>query len=107
VALRESEIVSVAVRAPDAEGVNSTLTVQLADGARLAPHVVLAVKKSPELVPESAVLPTVTAMLLPLVIVTGCGAVVEPSVVLANVRLVGDTVTLPVIGTIPVPDSVT
>ena len=47
---------------------------------------------------------TVIAILLPLVTVTDCGEVVDPTVVLAKVRLDGDTVTLPVTGVVPVPD---
>jgi hypothetical protein len=59
------------------------------------------------LVPEIAMPVTVIAILLPLVTVTDCGEVVDPTVVLAKVRLDGDTVTLPVTGMTPVPDRLT
>ena len=47
---------------------------------------------------------TVIAILLPLVTVTDCGDVVDPTVVLANVRLTGEAATLPGLDAAPVPD---
>lgn len=44
----------VAERVPVAVGLNSTLAVQLDDAPRLAPHVLLLMRKSPALAPPSA-----------------------------------------------------
>ena len=56
------------------------------------------------MVPEIATLLMVIAAAVPLLKVTDCGDVVDPTVVLAKVRLVGEAVTLPGLDAAPVPD---
>ncbi len=53
-----------------AVGVKVMLTVQVAEPARLVPHVLLAIAKSPGFVPESVTLVMVMALVPPLVRVT-------------------------------------
>ncbi len=79
----------VAVRAPLAEGVKVTLTVQLPPAATELPQV-LVWAKSPALVPVKARLVTLKAALPELVRVTVCAVLVEPTARLAKVRLVGE-----------------
>jgi hypothetical protein len=86
----------VAVRVPVAAGLNVTLAVQLAAAARLVPHVLLAMLKSPASVPEIATPLIVIEAALPLLKVADCAALVEPTEVLVKERLEGDAVTVPV-----------
>jgi hypothetical protein len=65
-----AETLSVAARAPAAVGLKITLIAQLAPPARLAPHVLLAIAKSPPFAPESPAAPSVTADPLVLLSVT-------------------------------------
>jgi hypothetical protein len=55
---------SVAVKDPAAVGLNTTLAEQLADAARLVPHVLLEIAKAAALVPEMATLLMVMAALV-------------------------------------------
>lgn len=76
--------VSVAVRLPEADGVNVTAMVQLAAGAMLAPDVqvlLLTAKSAPEMV----VAPSNRATVPELVSVTLCAADVVPTLVEAKV----------------------
>jgi len=63
--LPESETVNVAVRVPLALGLNDTETLQFADAARLDPHVLLEITKSPGLAPATEVPLIVIVELLP------------------------------------------
>jgi hypothetical protein len=100
----ESVIVRVAVRVPVAVGVKVTAMLQLDEGARVAPQVLLAIAKSPALAPEMAMLFTVNAAVPPLVNVTVCGELVEPTACRAKDRLVGFTLA---VSMAPVPESAT
>src|SRR5664279_3913310 len=73
---------------PLAVGVNVTLIVQLEFPAREAPQLLPCAKS-----PEAPMLLMVTALLLVFVTVTVWGELVVPTTWLANVRLVGATVT--------------
>lgn len=53
---------SVALRAPATVGAKIMFAVQLAEAARLVPHVLLKIVKSPGLVPENAMLLMVMAV---------------------------------------------
>jgi hypothetical protein len=97
----------VAVREPDDVGLNTTLMVQLAAAARLAPHELLAIWKSPAFAPESPAAPSDAAVKLLLLNVTVWAALELPSTVSGNEIEVGFTATVPVAATLPVPESVT
>jgi hypothetical protein len=101
-----AETLRVAVREPDDVGLNRTLIVQLPAAARLAPHALLAISKSPAFGPETTALSD-TAEALLLLSVTAWATLEVPSFVSGNEMEVGLTVTLPVTGTLPVPESVT
>jgi hypothetical protein len=107
-----SAMFNVAVRAPFALGVNSTLIVQLAPAASdpvgLHPEVVFGsgTPKSPAFVPLTVKPVKFTAAALLFVTVTLIGALVVVSACEPNVKLVGATVTVPAPG-VPVPISVT
>jgi hypothetical protein len=83
---------SVAVRVPVAVGLNTTAAPQLEEAPTLAPHVLLVMEKSPELVPVIATLLMATAAVVVLLKVADCDALLEPTV-LENVRLAGFTLT--------------
>jgi hypothetical protein len=100
----ESVNIRLADRAPFAEGVNVTLTVQLAPTARLVPQVLAEMVKSPALDPEIAMLVMDIAVLAPFVSVTVCAAVVEPTAFDAKVRFPGVTLAP---AAVPVPDRAT
>ncbi len=102
--LAVSDTVNVAERAPVVAGLNVTLIVQLADGARL-PGQLLAVK-SPGFVPVMATLLIVIVVALPLVTVAVFAALVEPTLTLPNERDVGLMLTVPE-PPVPNPESVT
>jgi hypothetical protein len=101
----ESVKLSVAVRAPVAVGLNTIEAAQVPAAAKLVLHVLLAMVKSAAFVPESNTLEIASEELRPFDKVTVCDALVEPTLVLANVRLVGLTETLPDSGA-PYPVSV-
>ena len=84
----ESDAVSDPVRV----GLNSTETVQLAPAARLEPQVVDDSRNELALVPVMLMPLRVTAEVPVSCTVTVCAAVVEPTAVEANVRLVGESV---------------
>jgi hypothetical protein len=70
--------------------VKVTVTVQLADAARLAPQVLLEIRKSPALVPEIPMLPIEIAELPMLFRVTVFGVPDEPRATLPQARLLGE-----------------
>jgi hypothetical protein len=73
----------VALLAPVAEGLNSTLTVQLAPVARLVPQVVADCRKSPAFVPVNVKLRPVSVLARLFLTVTVFAALVVPTVWLA------------------------
>ncbi len=93
----------VALRAPVAVGLNTTLTPQLAEAPRLAPQVLVEIEKSLGLVPPMLMLLIVIADLVPLLNVAVCAELVEPTFV-GGKEFIGDTVTLPPVVLPPVPD---
>jgi len=93
---------SVAVRVPVALGLNAMLAVQLPEAARLVPQVLLEIAKSVALAPVIATLLMVIEVVSPLDSVAVCVALVDPTVVLAKVRLVGLAETVP-LGDVPRP----
>ena len=92
--LPESAKLSMAVRAPDMVGLNTTFTVQLAAAARLEPQVLLEITKSPGLAPPIVILLMVMEDVVPLPNVAVCDALVDPTAVFGKPMLVGETVTL-------------
>jgi hypothetical protein len=98
----ESVKLRVAERAPDAVGLNTTEAVQEPAAARLAPQVLIAMLKSPAFAPDIATLLMVIAELSPFESVADFEALVEPTFVLPNTRLVGLADTLP-LAEVPVP----
>jgi len=107
-----SAMSNVAVRAPFACGVNSTLIVQLAPAAKVTaalhavPGVPAGSAKSPAFAPVIVSPLKFTAAVLGFVTVTLNGALVVVSACDPNVKLLGVTVTVAVPG-VPVPVSVT
>ena len=83
-----STIVSVPTRAPAAVGENVTPILQVAPATRLAPHVLLAMAKSP----VGVILVNVNAVFSLFATVTSFAALVLPTVCFANVRVAGETV---------------
>lgn len=98
----ESVKLSVALRAPLAVGLNTIDAVQDPAAARLVLHVSLAMLKSLAFVPEIATLLIVIDVLCPLDRVAACEALLDPTLVLAKVRLVGLADTVP-LGEVPMP----
>jgi hypothetical protein len=82
---------NVSFFAPVVVGLKDTLIVQLPPAASDAPHVVL-FKYCPGFVPVSVMLVIGTATELVFCTVTGCAALLLPTVWLPNVKDVGDTV---------------
>lgn len=95
-----SAIERLAVKAPAAVGLNSTETVQLAAAARVVPQVVADFRKEAALVPVMVSEVSVTVTVPVFFTVTVCAAVVEPTVVDAKVRLVGES---EMVGELPLP----
>ena len=89
--LAESLKFNVAVRVPLAVGLNVMFAVQLADAAKLDPHVFEKILKSPAFVPESVML-LIVIVLLPLFVsvATFCPPM-PPTGTDAQLKLVGDT----------------
>ena len=79
---------------PATVGLNSTETVQLAPAARLPAQVVADFTNEVAFVPVIVSDVIETAVVPVFLMVTACAAVVAPTLVDANVRLVGDTLTL-------------
>jgi hypothetical protein len=96
----ESVKLSVAVREPVAVGLKTIDAVQLVDAARLVPHVLLAMLKSPASEPDIETPLMVIDELDPFDSVAVCAALLDPTAVLANVRLEGVAETVP---EVPVP----
>jgi hypothetical protein len=92
----------VALRLPEAPGLNVTDAVQLADAASVLPQVLLDMAKSAAFVPEIATLLMVIDDVSPFFRVADCAAVVEPTVVLAKVSEAGLADTVPLVE-VPVP----
>ena len=84
---------NAAVRVPGAVGLKTTVAEQAPPATRLEPQVVPLSTKSAALVPLTATLLIVTAVLRVLVTVTDCAALLDPTAVLANDRLPGLTLT--------------
>ena len=95
--------VSDADLAPNADGVNVTLTVQLSPAARLAPQVFTEIAKSPAFAPLSEMLVIVTVAGPVFVRVTLCALLVPATTTLPNARLAGLRLTTN--GFTPVPDN--
>jgi hypothetical protein len=102
-----SATLSVAVSTPAAAGLKLTEIVQLAPAASVDPQVVVSVKELAS-VPVKAMPPlAMTRVAEPVFLsVTSCGALVDPCVVLAKVKLPGVIVAV-VGGAAPIPVSVT
>jgi len=98
-----SAIERLAVRVPVAAGLNSTETVQVAAAASVVPHVVADLRKELASVPVMVSDVSVRVAVPEFLTVTTCAAVVEPTVVEAKVRLVGDNVTAGAAAAAPVP----
>ena len=94
---------SAAVSAPAAAGLNSTDTVQLAPTASEVPQVVADLINDVALVPVMVSEVSVSAAVPVFFTVTTCAAVVTPTVVEANVKDVGDSVTAGAVAATPVP----
>jgi len=75
-----SETVRVALREPDVVGLNTTVTAQLADAARLAPQVMAEILKSPKFVPVTATLLMAIDVEPPFFNVVVCDVLEEPTV---------------------------
>jgi hypothetical protein len=90
-----SETVSAADRVPATEGLNAMETLQEADAARLDPHVLLLMTKSPGLVPVTETLLMVIAEVVLLDSVADWAALVEPVFTDPNEREVGLMLTDP------------
>ena len=88
----------VPLAAPLAVGANLTLTVQVPPAAMEVPQVLVWLNAPVTDTPE-----TVAAVVFGLETVTVCAALVEPTVVLANDRLVGDAVSGELVPPPPVP----
>ena len=82
---------------------NSTETVQLAAAARVVPQVVADFRNEVALVPAIVSELRVTVAVPVFFTVTTCAAVVEPTVVDAKARLVGENETVNVCAAAPVP----
>jgi len=97
-----SAMLTLAVRAPPAVGLNVTLMMQFASTARLAGQVFVW-EKSPAFAPVKLT-PVIVSAALPLFVsVTDCGALDVPTFCDANVRLVGASVTVGAFAGAPVP----
>jgi len=95
VLVEESVKPSVAVRVPAAVGLKIIDAVQFDAAARLVPHVLLATLKSPAFVPDIATLLIVIEEVNPFDSVAICAALLDPTDLLANVKLDGLAVTVP------------
>lgn len=86
---------SVAARVPARVGAKRMVAVQLAEAARLAPHVLAEMRKSPGFAPEMAMLPMVIAVEPLLLRVTDFGPPLFPTATLFQLRVAGLTDALP------------
>jgi hypothetical protein len=91
----ESVKLSVAVRVPLAVGLNTTEAEQFPAAARLDPHDLLEMLKSPAFVPVIAMLLIVIDEAVPFDSVIAAAALLEPTLMLPNEWLVGLTDTDP------------
>ena len=97
----------MALREPDAVGLNAIVAEQLAPAAKLAPHVLLTIRKSAAFVPPTTVLLIAIGEEPLFLSVIGFGPPVWPSATLTQFRLAGLTAADPEVPLVPVPDSVT
>jgi len=95
-----SATASEAVSVPVVAGLNSTDTAQVAPTASVVVHVFAEIRYELALVPVSVSDVSVNTAVPEFLTVTTCAAVVVPTTVDANVKLVGDNVTA---GAVPVP----
>jgi hypothetical protein len=86
-------MVSVAVRAPSADGAKTTETAQVEEPASLAPQVLVEIVKSPAFAPETVMLRTVIAEVPTFLSVTVCGSEVDSIETLPKERVWGVTST--------------
>lgn len=93
----ESVKVRLAARAPEAVGLNATLTEQLPATDSVAPQVVPETTKSEGFAPVIPMLPMVRREVLPLENTTVCGAVALPNSTLLKAMLAGLGPTMPVV----------
>jgi hypothetical protein len=87
--LAESEIVNVAVRDPDAVGLKAMPMLQLLDPDRFDPQVLLAIEKSPGLVPAIVTLAMEIVVVPSLCRVTDSGVLAEPTLMVPKERFCG------------------
>lgn len=90
-----STMVHVAERAPEAVGLKTRFSVQLAEAARIEPQVVEETAKSPAFVPEMAAPLRVTEPDVLFVREMDCALLVPPMLMLPKDKLDGNAVTLP------------
>ena len=102
-----SGMFQAAVRLPVTVGLNSKLTVQLAPAGRALGQLVEDWRKELALVPVKLCEPSVTDADPVFLSVTTCAADVAPTLVEEKVRLLGDTVRVPVEVVVAVPARVT
>ena len=88
---------------PVAVGLNTTEAEQEAAAARLLPHPLLLMLKSPAFAPEIETPLTVIDELVPFDSVAASAELLDPTAVLANVRLDGLTETVPDVPLVPSP----
>jgi hypothetical protein len=103
----ESVNTRLAVRVPATDGVKVMVTEQLDEAIKVDPQVLLEIAKSDAFVPVMAILLMEMADVPVLLNVTDFGELVEPIATFANVTLVGDTDTPPVLDPVAVPDRAT
>jgi hypothetical protein len=87
-----SVMTSVAVRIPAAAGVNTTVMLHVAEGARVVPQVFCEMEKSPVSVPVTLTLLMLIAAVPLLLKVTDCGPPDCPTGTLPHVSELGETV---------------
>jgi hypothetical protein len=105
--LAPSVNITLALREPATVGLNAIVAEQLAPTAKLAPQVLLEIKKSAALAPPTRML-LITIAAVPLFVrVIGFGPPVCPTATLTQFKLAGLTDADPEVPLVPVPDSAT
>ena len=99
--------VTLALREPATVGLNRIVAEQLAPAARLAPQVLVEIRKSEEFVPPTTMLLMAIEDVPLLVRVMAFAPPVCPTATLAQFRLVGLTDAVPELLLVPVPDTAT
>ena len=105
--LAPSVNITLALREPAAVGLNAIVAEQLAPAAKLAPHVLLEIKKSAAFAPPTAMLLIAIEAEPVFVRVIGFGPPVCPTATLTQFKLAGLTVADPEVPLVPVPDRAT